>query len=84
MSIPSGFPEMPAPQDNQFSLERWRLGKKLFFDKNLSKDGTVSCASCHDISTAFSDARRVSLGVENDQELVMLQLNKYRLSSLFY
>lgn len=38
------------------------LGKKLFFDKNFSKDKTISCASCH--SDFGSDKRRVSIGVK--------------------
>jgi len=40
-------------------LERQRanLGKKLFFDKNLSRGKTLSCASCHDPLHAFIDAR---------------------------
>lgn len=39
------------------------LGKELFFDKGLSVDGTVSCASCHNPETGFADARKVSEGV---------------------
>lgn len=30
------------------SAERVKLGETLFFDKRLSADGTVSCATCHD------------------------------------
>lgn len=40
------------------------LGRVLFYDKNLSSDGTVSCASCHDQSKAFSDDVAFSEGVE--------------------
>jgi cytochrome c peroxidase len=39
------------------------LGRALFQDKQLSRDGSVSCATCHDPSQAFADARKVSLGV---------------------
>ena len=39
------------------------LGKQLFFDKNLSQDGSVSCASCHAPDKAFSDHRRVAQGI---------------------
>jgi cytochrome c peroxidase len=40
------------------------LGRRLFFDKRMSADGRVACASCHDPSKGFSDPRPVSLGVE--------------------
>lgn len=39
------------------------LGKKLFFDRGLSKDGKVACASCHRPEHAFADPRPVSEGV---------------------
>lgn len=39
------------------------LGQRLFFDKHLSVDGTISCASCHDPAHGFSDRRAFSLGV---------------------
>ena len=39
------------------------LGRRLFFDKRLSADGTVSCASCHDIAGGGDDGRRTAIGV---------------------
>jgi cytochrome c peroxidase len=42
---------------------RVELGKRLFFDPLLSKDRTVSCASCHKPEHAFADDRAVSPGV---------------------
>lgn len=39
------------------------LGRVLFYDKRLSKDGTISCASCHKQEIGFSDDKRVSTGV---------------------
>jgi len=51
------------PPDNQTTPERVALGRKLFFDKRLSKDGTVSCATCHDVTRAFTDQRAVSEGI---------------------
>jgi cytochrome c peroxidase len=39
------------------------LGRKLFFDTNLSADNTVSCSSCHQPARAFTDGREVSVGV---------------------
>jgi cytochrome c peroxidase len=62
---PVGFPNIDYPEDNAYSYERWLLGKKLFFDPILSKDGQVSCASCHKPNLAFSD--EVSLSPGSDQ-----------------
>ncbi|HEU4407017.1 MAG TPA: cytochrome c peroxidase [Polyangiaceae bacterium] len=39
------------------------LGERLFFDARLSGNDKLSCASCHDPTRAFSDGRRVSVGV---------------------
>jgi len=52
-----------VPADNKMTVERVALGKKLFFDKRLSKDGTVSCATCHDVTRAFTDQRPTSEGI---------------------
>ena len=41
------------------------LGRQLFFDKRLSADGTVSCASCHDPATGFASRDTVAIGVRN-------------------
>lgn len=65
MEIPQGFPEVEFPEGNEFTYDRWRLGKQLFFDPVMSVDSTVSCASCHLPQLAFSDDKSVSLGVEN-------------------
>jgi len=60
--IPAGFPKIEFPDDNQFTVERWKLGKKLFYDKALSLNNTVSCGSCHKPELAFSDNVALSLG----------------------
>ncbi len=39
------------------------LGKRLFFDKHLSTDATIACASCHDPAHGFSDPKPFSVGV---------------------
>lgn len=63
MEIPKGFSLIDAPDDNLFTIERWELGKKLFFDPVLSVDSSISCASCHHPSLAFSDDVAISPGV---------------------
>ena len=60
----STFPIPALPRDNPLLVERVALGEKLFNDTALSRDGTLSCASCHTPAFAFADPRRFSLGVE--------------------
>ena len=52
-----------VPADNQTTPERIELGRKLFFDLHLSKDGTVACATCHNVAKGFTDQRPVSEGI---------------------
>lgn len=63
-SIPEGFPKVEHPVGNELNFDRWILGKKLFFNPVLSRDSSISCASCHLPSHAFSDTLKSSLGVE--------------------
>ena len=67
-TAPAGFDPVVwrafIPEGNEMTAARVDLGKKLYFDKRLSKDGTVSCATCHDVTRAFTDQRRVSEGID--------------------
>jgi cytochrome c peroxidase len=54
---------MPVPEDNPLTSASIELGRKLFFDPRLSRDGSVSCSSCHRPELAFSDGRPVAIGV---------------------
>jgi cytochrome c peroxidase len=51
------------PKDNALTEARVALGRKLYFDERLSADGTVACATCHDVSRGFSDRRSTSEGI---------------------
>ena len=51
------------PLDNPMTPARVALGEALYFDKRLSIDGTVSCATCHDPANAFTDHSSVAIGV---------------------
>lgn len=62
--LPPGFPPLPAPDDNPITEASVAMGKALFFDKRLSRDGSMSCASCHFPDHAFSDTVARSLGVQ--------------------
>ena len=61
------FPIPDLPRDNPLTEERVALGKALFNETALSRDGTLSCASCHVKNFAFTDARRFSLGVRGQK-----------------
>jgi cytochrome c peroxidase len=54
---------MPVPETNALSHAKVALGRAFFFDKRLSLDGTLACASCHDPRLAFSDGRSVARGI---------------------
>jgi cytochrome c peroxidase len=63
LPVPEGVlpPEIPA--DNPLTAAKVELGKKLYFDARLSKDDTISCATCHDPRAGFADGQSVSDGV---------------------
>jgi cytochrome c peroxidase len=65
MQIPEGFPSISFPQGNEFTIQRWALGKRLFYDPIMSVNNSVSCASCHHSENAFSDTIAFSLGDMN-------------------
>ena len=52
-----------TPDDNRITDFGATLGRVLFYDKNLSVDNTVSCASCHKQEAGFSDNNRFSSGL---------------------
>lgn len=55
----------PIPEVVTASVEKVRLGRRLFHDPILSGDGTVSCASCHSLDHGGAESRRTSLGIRN-------------------
>jgi cytochrome c peroxidase len=59
---PLGLPPVPIPADNPPTAETISLGRKLFYDPRLSKNNTLSCASCHNPFIGFSDGRAVAMG----------------------
>ncbi|MBA4067845.1 MAG: cytochrome C peroxidase [Isosphaera sp.] len=64
IKVPMGLTTAPpVPPENPLTVEKWVLGKKLYYDKILSTDGTVSCASCHDPAKGFADGRKSSTGI---------------------
>jgi len=63
IKAPLGLPPVPIPADNPLTAETIALGRRLYYDPQLSVDGTISCASCHAPQFAFSDEHAVSFGV---------------------
>lgn len=56
-----------TPDDNPITDAGATLGRVLFYDKHLSQNGTVSCASCHQPAHGFSDERVFSVGFEGER-----------------
>ena len=56
-------PDFFIPLNNPMTAEKITLGKRLFFDKNLSKDRSISCATCHDPAQGFSNGEVFAQGV---------------------
>src|SRR5258705_6713707 len=64
---PLGLLPIDWPADNPYTVEKSELGKLLYFDKRLSADNTVSCASCHDPSHGYTDGSHVSTGIKGQK-----------------
>ena len=60
-------PIKPLPQTITYDKEKARLGKKLFHDPILSKDGTVACANCHQLDSGGDDGMKVSIGIKGQK-----------------
>jgi cytochrome c peroxidase len=60
---PVAWASIYIPAGNELTADRIALGRKLYFDTRLSKDGTLACATCHDVSRGFTDHRSVSEGI---------------------
>lgn len=61
--VPFGLPPIPWPKDNPYTAKKAELGRLLYFDKRLSANGTISCASCHQVQRAFADPNVLSEGI---------------------
>lgn len=65
ISLGAALPQVQFPADNLPTVEGVALGRALFHDKRLSRDLTLSCASCHVQENAFTDPDKAfSVGVE--------------------
>jgi len=68
IKVPLGLTQPPpVPVENPITLEKWTLGKRLYYDKIISSDGKVSCATCHDPAKGFTDQAPVSTGINGQK-----------------
>jgi cytochrome c peroxidase len=61
--IPDWIPPPAVPAGNPITPAKVELGRHLFYDKRLSADQTIACATCHDQKRAFTDGKRTAVGI---------------------
>ena len=63
--MPAGLPPVTPmiPPSNPMTKGKVELGRQLYFDQRISKDGTISCASCHDPAKGWTDNAKSSTGI---------------------
>ncbi len=64
--LPDGVPPPPVPIANTMSAAKVELGRRLFYDADLSAKGTLSCAGCHEQKRGFADGNATRPGVHGD------------------
>ncbi len=87
MSVPYGFAVMQIPADNPQTVQGRELGQHLFYDPILSRDSSISCASCHLIERSFTDGLDIAIGIEgrsgNRSSMSLLNVG-YHYDGLFW
>jgi cytochrome c peroxidase len=67
LKAPMGLTRVPVPAYNELTVEKVELGKQLYFDKRLSADNTVACATCHDPAQGWSYNDTFSPGIRGQK-----------------
>ncbi|WKN31967.1 cytochrome c peroxidase [Porifericola rhodea] len=68
LSLPWYFPDnIRLPEDNPLTEEGVALGRMLFYETQLSEDGSISCASCHQQNKAFTDGKQFPVGLNGGE-----------------
>jgi cytochrome c peroxidase len=82
--LPAGVTPPPVPADNPMSVAKVELGRRLFYDADLSVDGTLACANCHTQHRAFTESNATHPGVKGvaGRRNAMMLGNAAYLSSL--
>jgi len=65
-TLPAGAKAPAIPVDNAMTAARVALGRRLFYDADLSLDGTMSCSTCHEQKRGFTDGNRTHAGVSGE------------------
>jgi len=77
-----------TPADNAISNDGATLGRVLFYDKQLSKNNTVSCGSCHKPETSFSDdailSKGFNAGLTNRHSMALVNVRFYKSGKMFW
>lgn len=63
-NLPEGFKTPKVPGENPMTEKKAALGELLFFDPILSDDSTISCSSCHVPELAFTDGKKIPVGIK--------------------
>ncbi len=63
--LPPGVEPPAVPEDNALTMKRIALGRRLFYDDDLSLDSSINCGTCHQPQRGFSNPRPVMFGIEN-------------------
>ncbi|HIF30081.1 MAG TPA: c-type cytochrome [Planctomycetes bacterium] len=66
-AVPSGLKDLKIPSDNPLTKAKVDLGRQLYFEPRLSRDNTVSCASCHDPQRGWSNGEAFATGVRGQK-----------------
>ena len=85
--VPSNYPPLEIPEDNPMTVEGVNLGRFLFYDPLLSRDNSMSCASCHLPEGNFSDNLAKSPGVDgvNGRRSAMVLMDMaFAMNGLFW
>jgi cytochrome c peroxidase len=80
LNLPRNFPKPVIPETNKLTNEKIELGRWLFYDKKLSANGQMACATCHDQKLAFTDGYRLSKAMHGN----LLKRNSMSLVNLAY
>jgi cytochrome c peroxidase len=64
--LPDWIPPPAEPADNRMTPAKVELGRHLFYDKRLSANQTMACATCHDQARAFTDGKRTAVGITHE------------------
>jgi cytochrome c peroxidase len=77
-----------TPADNAINNDGATLGRVLFYDKQLSKNNTVSCGSCHKPETSFSDeavlSKGFNAGLTSRHSMALVNVRFYKSGKMFW